>query len=69
MDPNAVVKQSSINHNSGEDKTFSADTNTKFASQNQSSFTQIAQSSTVNHIQLPPADQTSSPRRIVAQVK
>eukprot|EP00944_MAST-04C_sp_MAST-4C-sp1_P007416 g7416.t1 len=61
VDPNAVVKQSSINHNSGEDKTFSADTNTKFASQNQSSFTQIAQSSTVNHIQLPPADQTSSP--------
>ena len=69
VDPNAVVKPSSINHDSGAGKTFSADTNTKFSSQNQSSFTHIAQSPTVNHTQLPPADQTSSPRRIVAQVK
>ena len=61
VDPNAVVKQSSINHNSGEDKTSNADTNTKFASQNRSLVTQIAQSPTVNHIQLAPADQTSSP--------
>ena len=33
VDPNAVVKQSSTNYNSGANKTSNADTNTKFASQ------------------------------------